>query len=146
MALKLSRKEWAAGAAGAALLGQLALLRALGAATETAVWFAGRELQWGCAVRRLFGVPCPSCGLTRSVVLTVHGRLSTAVALNPAGPLYVLGTLLLCAVLFALMLRPLVGARAFGDGFPRGLSLSASVYGGLVVAAMLVNWLLAVAR
>lgn len=146
MAVRLTRKEWAAGAAGAALLAQLALLRALGAATETAVWFAGRELQWGCAVRQLFGVPCPSCGLTRSVVLTTHGRLSTALALNPAGPLYVLGMLLLSAALFAVMLRPLVGARALGDDFPRRLLLSASAYGGLVVAAMLVNWLAVVAR
>jgi hypothetical protein len=146
VASTLSRGEWAAGAGGAALLAQLALLRALGAATETSVWFAGRELQWGCAVRQLFGVPCPSCGLTRSVVLTVHGQLGTAVALNPAGPLYVLGMLLLCAALFAVMLRPLVGARAFGDGFPRRLLLSASAYGGLVVATMLVNWLVVVAR
>lgn len=146
MASTLTRKEWAAGAAGAALLAQLVLLRALGAASETSVWFAGRELQWGCAVRQLFGVPCPSCGLTRSVVLTVHGQLETALALKPAGPLYVLGMLLLCAVLFALMLRPLFGARSLGENFPRRLLLSASLYGGLVVATMLVNWLLVVAR
>jgi hypothetical protein len=146
VASRLGRKEWAAGAGGAALVAQLFVLRALGAANETSVWFAGRELQWGCAVRRVFGVPCPSCGLTRSVVLTVHGRLETAVALNPAGPLYVLGMLLLGAALFAVMLRPLFGARAPGEDFPRRLLLSASAYGGLVVATMLVNWLLVVAR
>jgi len=146
VAVRLTRREWAAGAGGAALLAQLVLLRTLGAANETSVWFAGRELQWGCAVRQLFGVPCPSCGLTRSVVLTAHGQVWKAAALNPAGPLYVLGMLLLCAVLFAVMLRPLAGARAFGDDFPRRLLLSASAYGGLVVATMLVNWVLVVAR
>jgi hypothetical protein len=44
------------------------------------------------------------------------------------------------------MLRPLAGAGASGNGLPRRLSLSASIYGGLVVTTMLVNWLLVVAR
>ena len=31
-----------------------------------------------CAFRRLSGLPCPGCGLTRSWVLTAHGRLGHA--------------------------------------------------------------------
>lgn len=38
-----------------------------------------------CPLRSLTGIPCPLCGMTRSVTATVHLRLSEALALNPAG-------------------------------------------------------------
>lgn len=46
-----------------------------------------------CPFRRLTGLPCPSCGLTRSVVAAAHGRLSTAVRYHPLGPLVLLSLL-----------------------------------------------------
>ncbi len=39
-----------------------------------------------CAFRRLTGLPCPGCGLTRSWVLTAHGRLGHASERHPFGP------------------------------------------------------------
>ncbi|WP_427385019.1 DUF2752 domain-containing protein [Janibacter sp. G56] len=39
-----------------------------------------------CPVRRLTGLPCPGCGLTRSWVHLAHGDLSTALSLNLFGP------------------------------------------------------------
>lgn len=39
----------------------------------------------GCPLRALTGVPCPLCGMTTSVVATVHLRLADALAANPAG-------------------------------------------------------------
>jgi hypothetical protein len=39
-----------------------------------------------CAFRRLTGLPCPGCGLTRSWALTAHGRLRGAVDRHPFGP------------------------------------------------------------
>lgn len=40
-----------------------------------------------CLFRRVTGRPCPSCGLTRSWNATAHGRLRTALAHHPFGPL-----------------------------------------------------------
>jgi hypothetical protein len=38
-----------------------------------------------CPLRTLTGVPCPLCGMTTSVVATVHLRFEDAFAANPAG-------------------------------------------------------------
>jgi hypothetical protein len=40
-----------------------------------------------CPFRRLTGLPCPTCGLTRSWVALLHGRLGESVSLHPFGPL-----------------------------------------------------------
>lgn len=40
-----------------------------------------------CVFRELTGVPCPACGLTRSVCETAHGRLAEAFAYHYLGPL-----------------------------------------------------------
>ena len=39
-----------------------------------------------CAFRRITGLPCPGCGLTRSWVLTAHGHLRHASERHPFGP------------------------------------------------------------
>ena len=99
----LSRPGVAAGVVGALMALQVVLLGVLGSATTESVSFAGRELHWGCSFREWFGIPCPNCGMTRSVLLSLHGQLGDAVSLNPAGPLLVLGILLFSAAMFFLM-------------------------------------------
>src|SRR5438067_572206 len=94
----LGRGELAAGAAGATLSGLLLLTRALASATKTSVSFAGHDTHWDCVFRQRFGVPCPACGLTRSVVMALHGQLAGAVQMNPAGILLVLGAILFCTI------------------------------------------------
>jgi hypothetical protein len=42
-----------------------------------------------CPLRTLTGIPCPFCGMTRSVTAVVHGHLGASLALNPAGILVV---------------------------------------------------------
>lgn len=49
----------------------------------------------GCVFRAVTGVPCPLCGMTTSVVATLHLRIADALAANPAGILAVLVALLL---------------------------------------------------
>ena len=39
-----------------------------------------------CLFKHLFGYPCPSCGLTRSVFSFFHGDISGAFSFNPLGP------------------------------------------------------------
>jgi hypothetical protein len=38
-----------------------------------------------CPLRSLTGIPCPLCGMTTSVVGTVHLQLGDAIAATPAG-------------------------------------------------------------
>ena len=47
-----------------------------------------------CWFYRFTGLPCAGCGLTRSVVLLVHGRIASALAMHPFGPVVVAMALL----------------------------------------------------
>lgn len=46
-----------------------------------------------CAFRLLLGVDCPGCGLGRSIIALLHGRLEESVAWHPMGVVLVLGVL-----------------------------------------------------
>lgn len=58
-------------------------------AAGAALPLAGHGAGLPCPLRTLTGIPCPLCGMTTSVVATIHGHLVDAVAANPAGPLAV---------------------------------------------------------
>ena len=45
-------------------------------------WLPG----WSCPIRHLTGVPCPGCFLTRSVALSLSGRLGSALEWHVLGP------------------------------------------------------------
>ena len=70
---------WLVGAAGAAGLVVLA-------------WWtpADEPARTLCLTRRVLGLPCPGCGLTRAVAQLVQGDLSRALAYHPLAPLAVL--------------------------------------------------------
>lgn len=51
-----------------------------------AVSVLGWDVPVLCTFRRLTGVPCPGCGLTRSFVFLAHGQLLDALRANPLGP------------------------------------------------------------
>jgi len=133
--LGLSRKSWTAGLAGGALLASLAVARGLAGASPAAVHFAGRELPVVCVSRLLFGVTCPGCGMTRSVLMTLGGDLGGALAANPAGPVLV-------AALILLAVQLLLAARApeGGTSVKRRLLPWAYLYGAVVASVMLIQW------
>ncbi len=126
---------------GAALLASLAAARSLASATEGAVYWMGGELHWECFVRTRFGVPCPACGLTRSVLLTLHGFWREALGVNPGGPLVVLGVAALGCVMLAASLRSFTRGRPWPDDVFRKAALAASAYGGVVTTVLLGHWL-----
>jgi hypothetical protein len=78
---------------GATILADAALVRILLAADLERVYFLGKPIWVACAFRRATGLPCPTCGLTRSTVLALHGNLGAAWHVMPAGPVLVLGAL-----------------------------------------------------
>lgn len=138
-------EAFAPGLAGASMLALLFVLRAVGSATTTSVTLAGREMHWGCAFKEAFGVPCPTCGMTRSLLLSLHGQITEALSLNPGGPLLVAGGLLFSAAMLALTFNGLRGrtdasAERPPDTVLRRLILSASAYGGLTTVVLLAHW------
>ena len=70
--------------AGAAMLGIAAVRPAL-PATDIVL----------CPLRRVTGVPCPFCGMTRAVTSAVHGDFAASLVFNPGGILLVVTAVLL---------------------------------------------------
>ncbi|WP_370289303.1 DUF2752 domain-containing protein [Nocardioides sp.] len=62
-----------------------------------------------CPFRRLTGLPCPGCGLTRSWVHLMHGDLPAAFAVHWFGPLFAAFVVVLAV---ASVRRRIVGAPA----------------------------------
>lgn len=135
-----SRPGAAAGATGALVALQLAAWRALSEADASSVSFAGRELDMACSFREHFGVPCPNCGMTRSVLMSLHGDVSGAFSLNPTGPLLVLGTVLFAAAMFLLMYLQRRRSPSEVERVRRAVKLGAVAYGVSVFAVMLAHW------
>ena len=52
--------------------------------------FSGFPLPESCWFKRLTGLGCPGCGLTRSVICLVHGNFLAAWDFNPGGYVFAL--------------------------------------------------------
>ena len=99
-----------AAATGALILIHAGLARFILNADQASVYVCGRPIRWVCSVRKQFGVPCPTCGLTRSVVLALHGHFLWAWWLAPGGAVAVAAGLAL-----AIGLLVLAGLQATGS-------------------------------
>src|ERR1035438_9417441 len=111
-----NRAGFAATVLGAMMLLELVVINLAFAADSDFVYFLGRRINVACAARQRLGVPCPTCGLTRGFVLTVHGRVGEAWRLSPTGPLAVGGILGMSIVLliFATLERRRTAAQLAG--------------------------------
>ncbi|HJR08657.1 MAG TPA: DUF2752 domain-containing protein [Pyrinomonadaceae bacterium] len=140
-----NRAGSAPGLSGALLLLQLAIVRALASATSERAYFAGRELNWGCWFRDHFRIPCPTCGMTRSVLLSLQGQLGEAARLNPAGPMLVVGLIILSLSLIFLMFYRQEHAGLAAGAVHRRIRIGASVYGSLLVVVLFAHWITEIA-
>jgi hypothetical protein len=132
----------APGLTGALLLLQLAVVRALASVKDGRVLLAGREFGWECAFKQLFDFPCPTCGLTRSVLYTLHGQFGEAWRLNPAGLLLVSGLVLLALALIFLSLQRRRLTPAGSGALHRRIRIATKVYAHLLVALLFAHWLI----
>jgi disulfide bond formation protein DsbB len=132
------------GFVGSLLLAQLAALRAVATATPERVFVFGRELTWGCLFQRIFGVPCPICGMTRGVLLTLQGHVSDALRLNPAAPALTLGVVLFAlAMIFVALYQHAHDLHRVGRLHAR-IRLAARAYAGMLLAIMCAHWIVEV--
>lgn len=107
-----SRPGFPAFAISLVTFADLAVGRVLLRADEARVFLGGRALGLRCAFREATGLPCPTCGLSRSIVMSLHGDFTRAWHLAPAGPVAVTGVALFAAAMFALaLLQARGGAR-----------------------------------
>jgi hypothetical protein len=83
-----------------------------------------------CMFRNATGVPCPTCGLTRATESMIHGRVITAIMLNPLA--VAVGTISILVV----MGRMLLGIQPRIDFTPTSRKV-AWLVGVLLV---LINW------
>jgi hypothetical protein len=135
----------APGLVGAFVLLQLGVVRALASVSDGRVYVAGLELRWGCWFEHAFNFPCPTCGLTRSVVHTLHGQLGEAWRLNPAGLFLVAGLSLLGLALIFLASHRRRRTPAASGALHRRIRIYTKAYAHLLVAALFAHWVIEIA-
>ena len=140
-----SRKGLAPAAAGAAILLQLAALRLALTADGTSAQFLGRALDWRCALRTRLGLPCPTCGMTRSVVVSLHGHLGQAWSIAPGGPVAVVGMVLAALALLGLGWVQWRGRSPYGRRAAYWLRQGTLAYAGAATVVWMAGWAAALA-
>ncbi|MCW5978899.1 MAG: DUF2752 domain-containing protein [Bryobacteraceae bacterium] len=127
--------------AGLTMLLSGAIGRALLTADDAAVYLAGRPIGWPCSMRAQFGLPCPTCGLSRSVVLSLHGEFAAAWGLTPAGPLFVAALAGIGVALLALACAEWLGFRRGPEVAARWMRRGSLAYAGAAAAVWMVAWM-----
>lgn len=109
-----------------------------GATPDEGVRLGSSKLPTVCVSKRVFGVSCPGCGLTRAFVLIAHGRFVESLAVHRAG-LAIYGFVLWQVVARAIgvwkPLRPVVGFEAAVQRF----------FPVVAIVLLVGNWLLGLA-
>lgn len=120
------------------MLAALAGMRATMHADTQHVWFLGQRAGSECAFRHHFGVPCPNCGMSRSLVMTIQGDVQQAALLNPAGPLLVGGVIAMALMLLGF------AAPSRNTTVARWVLPSVLVYAAIYIAVLIGHWLMVV--
>jgi hypothetical protein len=123
-----SGRKQACLAAGALILLDAIAARVALTADEARVYVFGHAIAWECAWRRA-GLPCPTCGMTRSLVMALHGEIGRAWHVAPGGPVLAAGLLIVAAVL--------LGSGFGRTPWPRWVRAGGVVY----LAASVLVWL-----
>ena len=119
---------------GLSVIGMSFLMRASG---PTSVYLPGASFAMPevCTSKRIFGVPCPGCGLTRSFIAISHGQFGRAWGFNPAS--FVLYPFVFAQIPWSAMQVWLIRTRGYGVHVPYIHFLPLAV-----AIVLLVQWLL----
>ena len=71
-----------------------ALIRQVSPLGDSRVRVGGTVLPNICMFRAYTGLPCPGCGLTRSLIATAHGKIGLSFSLHRLGPITLIYVLL----------------------------------------------------
>jgi Protein of unknown function (DUF2752) len=126
--------------AGCVTLADLAVGRVLLRADEARVYIAGRALNLQCSFRSATGLPCPTCGITRSVVMSLHGEFARAWSMAPAGPLAVAGLAAFALAMLALAFIQWAGAEDRTVWMRLWIRRGALAYGAVATVVWLGGW------
>jgi hypothetical protein len=100
------------------------------------IWL-GFGLPWPhCWVRHLLGIPCPTCGSTRSALALAHGNVGRAFQLNPLMCLVYLGVIGFDFYAAAVLIFRTKRIRFIA--MPKSTQ---QIVASVIVAAVLVNWI-----
>jgi hypothetical protein len=116
------------------------LARLLLRADDEQVFVLGRPIEWVCALRGRFGLPCPTCGLTRSVVMTLHGEFGAAWRMAPVGPVAVSGIIAFALAMLALACSQCAGALRWEAHTRQWIRKITAIYAAAAVAIWLGGW------
>jgi len=65
----------------------LGLAFTMGISPDNGLELGGKPLGNVCIFRQCFGISCPFCGVSRSMVALAHGRFIASLSFHPMGPL-----------------------------------------------------------
>ena len=133
-------------AAGGLLLLGLCALRFLFEADEEHAWFLGRTFGSACWFRAHFGIPCPNCGMTRSLILAAHGEFARSAKVAAGGTAMVLATALAGLMLGILGVTMLSGRPARTRRVQTALRETVLASACLTAGVWFGGWAVAVAR
>lgn len=122
-------------------LGAIAIAWLLPAAPPGGALSVGQTtLPDACGLKRIAGIPCPGCGLTRSWVAALEGDLGGSVGFHPLGWLVLLyaGAQAARHLLWLAVVPWRAGVDRLGLWLDRGLLV--------VLAALLIAWVPRIAR
>jgi len=125
---------------GCVTLADALAARGLLRADQDRVFVLGRPVEWVCALRSRFGLPCPTCGLTRSVVMSLHFEFAKAWRMAPVGPVAVIGLVAFAMAMLAMACVQASEAPRWEAATRKWIRKGAAVYAVAAVMVWLGGW------
>jgi hypothetical protein len=145
-AVSVDRRGLAPLAVACTLILGICALRFLFQADEAHSWFLGHSFGSACWFRAHYGIPCPNCGMTRSLILAAHGALARSMRLAPGGMATLLAAIVVSLMLVALGVAMLQGRPTTVARLQSALRVTVLTSASLAAIVWLGGWALAVAH
>lgn len=128
------------------LLVGVGALRILFDADEAHSWFLGHAFGSTCWFRAHVGIPCPNCGMTRSLILAAHGEFGRSWRLAPGGAATLLASIVAGLMLGAFGVAQFWGRPSIVRWFQTALRVTVLACAGLSASVWLGGWAVEVVR